>query len=272
MRIRTRAAAIAAAAPFLLWGALAAAQPAAPAPAAATPAAATPAKPKKTLQVLTPDQLDPGKLLPPPAADGSAAQKQDLAEIQRLYRERSPERYAQARWDDTHETAELFAPTLGPAFDLAKLPATAKLMAVVENEQSVAANMAKRYFLRNRPWAIDPSLAACDYKPNANPKTSYPSGHATLSFSVGLVLADLMPDRSQEILARAADYGYSREVCAAHYRSDVEASQVLGSVVALQLLASPKMQPMLEAARAELRAAGLSSGTKIAAADTTSGH
>lgn len=262
MHIRTRAAAIAVVAPFLFWGVVAAAEPAAP--------AAKPARPKKVLQVLTPDQVDPSRLLPPPAADGSDAQKEELAELQRIYRQRSPERYAQARWDDSHETSALFASTIGPAFDLAKLPATAKLLAVVENEQSVSANIAKRYFLRNRPWAIDPSLVACDYKPGANPKTSYPSGHATLSYSVGLVLADLLPERSQSILARAADYAYSREVCAAHYRSDTEASHVLGSAVALQLLASPKLQPMLAAARAELQAAGLTSGANTAPA--TSGH
>ena len=39
------------------------------------------------------------------------------------------------------------------------------------SSESVTANIAKRYFLRNRPWAIDPKLVACDYKPNAAPLT-----------------------------------------------------------------------------------------------------
>jgi acid phosphatase (class A) len=242
---------VGAAAAMLLFGGSVAngAEPAgAPSPAA---------KPPKTLQVLTPDQVNPARLLPPPPEDGSAAQRLDLAEVQRAYRERSPERYAQAKWDDTHESPELFAATLGPAFNLAKLPETAKLLAVVDNEQSVSANIAKRYFLRNRPWAMDTSMVACDYKAGANPKTSYPSGHATLSYSVGGVLAELMPEKAQVILARAKDYAYSREVCGAHYPSDVEASHVLGSAVALQLLANPKLAPMIAAARTELRAAGL---------------
>jgi acid phosphatase (class A) len=257
MRILSKPAVLAATAALLVIGATeSAAQPAT--------AAATVAKPQKTLKILTPQQVDPARLLPPPPEDGSALQKADLAEVQRVYRSRTPDRYAQAKWDDTHEDSMLFASTLGANFDLAKLPETAKLLALVENDQSVSANIAKRYFLRNRPWAIDPSLVACDYKPNAAPRTSYPSGHATLAYSVGVVLADLIPEKSQAIQKRAAEYAYSREVCGAHYASDVEASHVLGTVVGLQFLASPKVAPMIEAARAELRAAHLTGATAVA--------
>lgn len=262
----------AAATALLLCGSAAcAAESAAPAPAQTAMPQAAAHKPKKTLQVLTPEQVDPARLLPPPPADGSAAQKEDLAEMERAYRERSDERFAQAKWDDTHESAELFAPTLGPAFDLARLPATAKLLALVQNEGDVSASMAKRYFQRMRPWAIDTTVTACDYQPGANPKTSYPSGHAVLSYSVGLVLADLMPEKSQVILARAADYAYSREVCGAHYPLDTQASHVLGTAVALQLLASPKLAPMLEAVRAELQAAGLTGAPRMAQASPAAG-
>lgn len=227
--------------------------------AAVASAADAPAAPRppKTLHVLTADQVDPGKLLPPPVKDGSDQQKSELAEVQRLYKARTPARRAQAEWDDKHETVELFFATLGPGFDLKKLPATAKVMATVDNEQSVAANIAKRYFLRNRPWAIDPSLVACDYKPNAAPLTSYPSGHATLSYSEGYVLAALMPEKAQPILDRAQEYAYSRVVCAAHYPSDIEASHVLGAELAMMMLKDPGFAADFAAARAELKAAGL---------------
>ena len=230
------------------------------------PAAAAPAKrPPQTLHVLTAEQLDPGKLLPPPVKDGTDLQKADLAEVERVYHSRSAERRAQAEWDDKHESVELFFATLGPQFDLNKLPATAKLMAVVDNEQSVAANIVKRYFLRNRPWAIDPSLVACDYRPNAPPLTSYPSGHATLSYSEGYILAQLMPEKAQPILARAQEYAYSRVVCGAHYPTDIEASHVLGVELAMMMLRDPGFAAQFEAARAELRAAGLTGQQRLAA-------
>jgi acid phosphatase (class A) len=218
-----------------------------------------PARQPKTLHVLTPDEVDPSRLLPPPVKDGSDRQKADLAEVERVYKSRGAERKAQAEWDDKHESVELFFKTLGPQFDLAKLPATAKLMATVDNEQSVVANIAKRYFLRNRPWAIDPSLVACDYKPNAPPLTSYPSGHATLSYSEGYILADLMPEKAQAILDRASDYAYSRIVCGAHYPSDIEASHVLGTELAMLMLENPGFAAQVQASKAELRAAGLTS-------------
>jgi acid phosphatase (class A) len=229
---------------------------------ASTAAAQTvPAKAPKTLQVLTPDQVDPSRLLPPPAKDGSDLQQADLHEVQRVYKSRTPERRAQAEWDDKHESVELFFATLGPQFDLKKLPVTAALMETVDHEQSVVANIAKRYFLRNRPWAIDPSLVACDYKPGAAPQTSYPSGHATLSYSEGFILAALMPEKAQAILGRSNEYAYSRVVCGAHYASDIEASHVLGTELAMLMLENPKFAAQFNAAQAELRGAGLTKGT-----------
>ncbi len=223
------------------------------------PAPASAAAPK-TLRVLTAAQIDPGRLLPPPAKDGSDLQRAELAEVERVYKSRTPERRAQAEWDDKHETSEVFFAVLGPQFDLAKLPATATLLATVENEQSVVANIAKRYFLRNRPWAIDAAIVACDYKPDAAPQTSYPSGHAMLGYSVGFILAGLVPEKAQPILARANDYAYSRVVCGAHYASDIEASHVLATETAMMMLQNPRFEAQFEASRSELRAAGLTGG------------
>lgn len=225
------------------------------APAALAAEAA--ARPPRTLQVLAPDQVDPARLVPPPPKDGADMQKAELAEVQRVYASRSPERRVQAEWDDKHEDITLFASTLGPQVELAKLPATSRLLSTVQNEQSVVINMGKRYFQRRRPWAIDASIVPCDYKPGAAPLTSYPSGHAGLGYSLGFVLAQLMPEKAQAILARAQDYAYSRVVCGAHYPSDIEASHVLATETVMMMMRSPAFTAQFEAARAELRAAGL---------------
>jgi len=223
----------------------------------AAPAAMAKSHAPKVLGLLTNDQVDPSRLLPAPPADGSARQKAELAEVQRIYRTRTPDRLAQAQWDNDHEDLTLYNATLGPAFDLARLPATAKLLALVDNDQAIAAGRAKDFFKRTRPWALDPTIRACDYKPNAKTQTSYPSGHATLGYSIGYVLAALMPDKAQTILARADDYAYSREICGDHFASDTEASHVLGTAVAVQILAKPDIAPLFAAARTELHAARL---------------
>ena len=222
-----------------------------------SPPVATMARPAKTFKVLAPSDVDPSLLLAPPAKDGSDVQKGELQEVLRLYRTTGPERRAQAQWDDKHEDSEIFAGTLGPAFDLAKLPRTAAFLKLVENEQSVAANVAKRYFLRMRPWAMDTSIKPCDDKPGANPRTSFPSGHATLGYSVSYVLAQLMPEKSQALFERAREYAFSRQICGDHYASDTEASHVLGVTVGQKLMAHPLLQGDISLVRGELRSAGL---------------
>jgi acid phosphatase (class A) len=231
---------------LLVAAAVADAQPAPP---------ATMARPSKTLMVLTERDIDPARLLPPPPADTSEAARAERAELHRIITGATPARMAQAHWDDEHENPSLFAEVLGPAFDLGKLPATAALLAIVQNDQSIAANRAKKLFGRDRPWMVDRTIPTCN--PNDKPGSSYPSGHATLGYSLGPVLATLIPEKAAAIEARAADYAFSREVCGSHYPSDTEASHVIGSVVAIELLSAPSLQPKIEAAKAELRAAGL---------------
>ncbi len=229
---------------------------AAPLPALAqtqTPAPA--AKPQKVLQFLSPDDVDPARLLPPPPAEGSAAEKADLADVRRAIADRSPERFAQAKWDDDHEDPSMFAPTLGERFDMQKLPATRDVLAIVQNDASVAASGAKKLFQRKRPWAVDASIQTCD--PNDKLLTSYPSGHATLGYSLGMTLAVLIPEKSQILMARAQDYAYSRVVCGSHYVTDTRASQALAAAFVTALLKAPAFQAKLTAAHAELKGAGL---------------
>ena len=114
---------------------------------------------------------------------------------------------------------------------------------------------AKDYFKRKRPWIVDASVKSCS-KEDA-PLSSYPSGHATLGYSMGVVLSSLVPDKSQTILARAAEYAYSRLVCGMHFRADVEAGQVLGTLVGVALLHNAKFRDDYEAAAMELKMAGL---------------
>jgi acid phosphatase (class A) len=211
-------------------------------------------KAPKALIVLTPTQVDAHRILPAPPLDGAPAAIADNAEVHRLMAAASAERKAQARWDDDHEDASLFYSTIGGGFDLAKLPATAALIEVVMNDQKIAVSDAKKVFARNRPWVGDKTITTCD--PDDKPATSYPSGHAMVGYTLGLVLATLIPEKADAINARAEDYALSRAICGSHYPSDTVASHVLGAEVATELLDSPALQPKIAAAKAELVAAG----------------
>jgi acid phosphatase (class A) len=219
----------------------------------------------KKFRFLNEKQTNPAQILPPPAKDGSEAQQREMQEVKRLVQTRSKERFDQAHWDARHEDPTPFAAAIGPKFDLTKLPATARLLEDVLNDQTVATSNAKEYFKRKFPvaaampgdsygqWTCDD----VDRRPEARPLRSYPSGHSTMAYTFGIVLASLIPEKSQAILARAADYAYSREICGDHYHSDVEAGHVLGTVLGELILHDEGFRPEFQAARRELREAGI---------------
>ena len=215
------------------------------------------AKPAKTLQALTAADIDPIRLLPPPPADGSDRQKAELTELRHYQDTRGGGQLDQALWDDEHEDGTLFISVLGPKFDLATLPQTARLLAVVENDLAIAASAAKKAFHRHRPWTFDDNLVGCPRGAAKDPLSSYPSGHATVGYTDAIVLAALMPDHAADIMARASEYAESRLICGVHFRSDIIASEALGAALGVALLKSPALQDQITAARAELKAAGL---------------
>ncbi len=208
--------------------------------------------------ILKPEQIDPARILPPPPEDGTPPAIAEWAELRRLQEDRTPARLEQARSDDKTEDASIFAKAFGPGFKLDALPATAKLMQEVRVEEKAAASAAKSHFKRNRPWIVDASLDTCSREDP--PQTSYPSGHATMGYSMAVVLAAAAPDKARALMSRADEYAESRLVCAMHFRRDITAGQVLGTVVAYELIADPRFQADLEAARQELKAAGLTGG------------
>jgi acid phosphatase (class A) len=241
----------------LIWTifalALTAGAPAA-AQAAPEPAAAAARKAAAVSKFLAPGDLDPALVLPPPPKDGSGRTQDEFAELHR-FQALGPERRAQAQHDDEVEDVTAIADVLGSAFDLARLPATARLFADLRHEDSIAAKRAKAFFLRTRPWRADPTLTPCTRSDAV--KSAYPSGHATMGYAAGAVLANLMPDKAQSFLARASDYAESRLVCGAHYRSDIEGGHVLATALVDRLMTKPAFVSELEAARKELTAAKL---------------
>ncbi len=67
---------------------------------------------------------------------------------------------------------------------------------------------------------------------------SYPSGHTTYGYTGALLLAILVPDRYQEMIARAAEYGNNRIIIGAHYAMDVLGGRTLALYDMAHLLAN----------------------------------
>ena len=206
--------------------------------------------------LLTPTDLDPALVLPPPPAPGSVQAEAEAKALRASETARSPAMLADALHDRDTKNATIFADAVGPAFRLDRLPATARLMDEVRAAEKDAADRAKEHFRRSRPWVAAPDLKHCGKDDDAD-WSSYPSGHTTMAYSMGAVLARLVPQKAPTILARAARYGESRVMCQVHFRSDVTGGEALGLLVAERLMTKPAFQADFAAAQDELAEAGI---------------
>jgi hypothetical protein len=67
---------------------------------------------------------------------------------------------------------------------------------------------------------------------------SFPSGHTTYGYMGSLLLAVLVPDRYQEMVVRAAEYGNDRIIMGAHYAMDVLGGRTVATYDLAHLLAN----------------------------------
>ncbi len=208
--------------------------------------------PPRVAYYIDPAVMELPALIPNPPAVDSVSNKAELAELHRIESTRTPAQVAAAKSDEAEEDMFAYKSVLGAGFTPDALPITAELGTHVKNEQSVAGGALKAVFARPRPYQTDKTLhPACALTEAPN---SYPSGHALTGYLEGLTLAELLPNKRTEILARADDFAHNRLVCGVHYPSDVEASRKVAYVVFGYMLATPKFQHDLAAAKDELHA------------------
>lgn len=225
----------------------------------AAPAAkpAAPPRPAAKLIYLSPDFLaHPGAVLSMPPNPGSPEGQRDLAAAKVVQAAAGPDRIALAVADDKNETVWFYGDVL-PGFEASKLPLTAKLFADARNDENFEANRFKDFFARQRPFDVDHTVKTCVPSVYDAAPRSYPSGHATLGYSLGVILAHLIPEKAEAILARAKVYGESRVVCGVHFPSDITASETLGTAAALEMMHNATFKKAFDAAKAELVTAGL---------------
>ena len=197
------------------------------------------------------------EILPAPPANDSARTKSELARLHKFEETRTPAEVEQAKWDDKNEHVFIYKTVFGETFDAEHFPALAAFAKRVRGDEGLNTNVAKDGFHRPRPYNFDKTLhPVCETKTKDD---SYPSGHATSGYLLALTLIDLVPERRDDILARADNYARNRLVCGVHYSSDVQASKLLAYAMHAIMAQNPDYRAEAVPARQELRKAlGLS--------------
>jgi acid phosphatase (class A) len=202
------------------------------------------------LHYLKDGKPDAATLLAPPPLPASAEEAADLDEVRAVHRAAGSNDIAAANAEKSFSVFN-FAGAAGPFFVAANLPRTAAFFEKVQADAAAVTDQGKEFFKRPRPYTADPSLA--DGK--LEKSFSYPSGHSTESMVLALVLADMLPDKREAILAHARQMGWHRVQIARHYPTDIYAGRTLALAIVKQFEKDDLYRKDFAVAKAELAAA-----------------
>ena len=195
------------------------------------------------------------RVVPPPPHKGDARYEADRRVFRATRSMLHSDRGDLAVRDVAYTLPDLmrdFSCAAGIQLSPAGTPATFHLLAKADIDTQRANEAAKQTWKRLRPFQIDRG-PICQSKQELAKSYDYLSGHAAHGWTMGLVLADLIPGRASQLLSRARAYGESRIVCGAHNMSAVEASQLGVAVSLQQVRIDTRYRADFEAAKVELQ-------------------
>ena len=206
---------------------------------------------------LAPGAIDGAALLgPPPSADSLEGQVDQLRFAQTRALAGTP-RWALATRDSDLRAGigQRFSCAAGITLSQTATPRTWRLLTRIDGDVRATGTPPKDFYGRRRPPLGNDAPICVPRAKWMETNASYPSGHAMLGWSWALVLAELVPARSDALFQNGRDFGESRAICGLHYESDVEAGRLLASAMVAKLHANAAFVADEAAARTELRRA-----------------
>jgi acid phosphatase (class A) len=201
------------------------------------------------LNFLKPGQPSAAEMLAPPPLLGSAEQDAELETVRAVYHAAS-EADKQAAYSEKKFSVFNFTNAVGPWFVQTNLPKTAAFFEKVQLDAEVVTDLGKDYFHRPRPYTTDTNLV----NGKLEKSFSYPSGHSTESMVLALVLADILPEQRDSIIAHARLMGWHRVQIARHYPADIFAGRTLAQAIAKSFKSSEEFEKEFAEAKTEITA------------------
>ena len=201
------------------------------------------------------DFADATKFIPAPPDTSSIAYLNDFNRYQWGKSMRNTVRGKQAIYDasvDIDSVLNGFSDAFGMPITKSTTPELYYLMERVENDGSLSVRSAKKKYMRKRPYVQFGEGTAVPHEEEELRHTgSFPSGHTARGWAMALVLAEINPERQDEILVRGYEYGESRVIAGFHYQSDVDAARLAASAAVARLHADEAFRKQLDKAKKE---------------------
>jgi len=195
--------------------------------------------------------------LPPPPEEGSAHFELDQAMYEWGKTQREGDRGLQAIAEGTVNVdtmALMFSKAFGLKLSQETTPKTMHLLSRSIRTFRLSAARPKAHYNRLRPFVFhQESTLMPKWEEYERTSGSYPSGHTVRGWGMALVLAQLNPEKQDELLLAGYEWGQSRVIAGYHWQSDVNASRLLASACFARMQACKEYLEDVEEAREELK-------------------
>jgi acid phosphatase (class A) len=195
------------------------------------------------------------RILPATPKPGSARDNADRQVFRETRALADSKRWKLAQREDKLSVAALLSAlrcSVGVGLTANNAPRLVNLLARVFTDSMNATEPAKEHFQRKRPFLVDEGPICIVATPEFAKTPDYPSSHTTISWAFGLILSEIEPENTTQILARARTFGESRVVCGVHDVDAIEAGRIAGSAVVAALHGNREFRADLESARVEI--------------------
>lgn len=198
---------------------------------------------ERALPLLPPASVDAHSMIMEPPALGSPRFHEEMSTVLWLQETRTPE---QADFVETTLNTERFAPVIGDAIFEVDGPTLKTVIDSAIDAVRADYDAVKDVYDYPRPFEIN---SAVNPLGDARPVASYPSGHSIRAIVYARLLAEVFPEKADELMDLATRIGHGRVVAGVHYPMDVSQGQLLGHAYADAIIAGPAFQEAIASVR-----------------------
>lgn len=122
--------------------------------------------------------------------------------------------------------------------------------------KNASSNPSKDHYDFPRPYLVSDRIYRFDNPEGdayGSKSGAFPSGHTSQAYWQGTLLATMVPERFDEILARTAQAGHNRLIMGVHYPLDVVGGRMMGQRIAAFRWSDAEFRPLILEAAQELR-------------------